>query len=62
MTPDSELQRKVNELMGLSEEVYTQYAAKLTDNDTAPQGDIQKLVNKMMGLSEEIFNKYNKVR
>lgn len=58
--PDREIQRKVNELMGVSEEIYAQFANNHSNNDAVPQGDIQKMVNKLMGLSEGIFNKYNK--
>ena len=61
-TPDREIQRKVNEMMGVSEEIHARYAAKRLDNDPAPQGDIQQMVNKLMGLSEDIFNKFNNQR
>lgn len=58
----NECQRKINELMGVSDEVYLRYALK-SEEKRAPQIDeAQRKINDMMGVSDEVFLKYNKER
>jgi len=57
--PISETQQKINELMGISEDIFQRYSNKQTDQRAQPQNDIQKMVNRLLGISEEIFLQYS---
>jgi hypothetical protein len=52
-------QRKVNQMMGLSDDDFLKYACKATGPDSGESAEeIQRKVNRLMGLSEEAFMKY----
>ncbi len=57
--PDNEVQRKINKMMGISEEIFQLYNNKQPDPGSPPQGDIQRMINKLMGISEEVFLEYS---
>jgi hypothetical protein len=54
-----ECQRRVNELMGISEDVFLQaFKSKSTPDQTIDE--TQRKVNEMMGVDDVTFLKYNK--
>jgi hypothetical protein len=53
----SEEQRKINKMMGISDEVFLQHC-KASPSDGVPETDVQKTINKMCGISDETFEKY----
>jgi len=52
------LQRKINKLMGISDENFQKYSPK-TQAPGYEENDVQRKINKLMGISDEDFQKYS---
>ncbi len=53
------LQRKINKMMGISDEQFLQYSCKDYDFKSPLISDTQREINKMMGISDEQFLQYS---
>jgi len=54
-----EAQRKLNEMMGISDEDFLEYSCKAPDFRSPLISDEQRKINKTMGISDEDFLKYS---
>jgi hypothetical protein len=58
-----EIQRRVNELMGMSDQDFLKHNGsperEITKNDFNTIGEIQRRVNELMGVSDQDFLKHN---